>query len=110
MPPGEEDRARAFYGAILGLPEQPKPPNLQKRGGVWFGSGDLKVHLGVETELRPARKAHPAFRVRGIEDLRARCELAGYKTVDDEVLPGYIRFYVSDPFGNRIECLAPRDS
>ena len=74
----------------------------------WFAKGDLKVHLGVEAGFRPARKAHPAFRVENLAELRARCEAAGYPTVDDEPLPGYDRFYVYDPFGNRIECLEPR--
>ena len=107
MPAGGEAVARAFYAGVLGLAEQPKPENLRKRGGVWFGSGDLKVHLGVEAGFRPARKAHPAFRVKNLAELRARCEAAGYPTVDDEPLPGYQRFYVFDPFGNRIECLEP---
>ena len=107
MPAGGEAAARAFYAGVLGLAEQPKPENLRKRGGVWFGSGALKVHLGVEAGFRPARKAHPAFRVKNLAELRARCEAAGYPTVDDEPLPGYQRFYVFDPFGNRIECLEP---
>lgn len=108
MPAGREDEARAFYTGVLGLAEQPKPENLAKRGGVWFARGDLKVHLGVEADFRPARKAHPAFRVENLADLRARCEAAGFATVDDEPLPGYDRFYVADPFGNRIECLEPK--
>ena len=107
MPAGGEAAARAFYVGVLGLAEQPKPENLKTRGGVWFGSGALKVHLGVEAGFRPARKAHPAFRVKNLAELRARCEAAGYPTVDDEPLPGYQRFYVFDPFGNRIECLEP---
>ena len=108
MPKGGEEKARAFYGGVLGLTEQAKPANLAGRGGVWFARGDLKVHLGVEADFRPARKAHPAFRVDDLAALRARCEAAGYPTVDDEPLPGYDRFYVSDPFGNRIECLEPK--
>ena len=108
MPKGGEDEARAFYRGVLGLREQPKPGNLAGRGGVWFGDGDLKVHLGVEADFRPARKAHPAFRVEDLAELRARCEAAGFVTVDDQPLPGYERFYVADPFGNRIECLEPK--
>ncbi len=108
MPAGREDEARAFYAGVLGLTEQVKPANLARRGGVWFARGDLKIHLGVEAGFRPARKAHPAFRVKNLAKLRARCEAAGYPTVDDEPLPGYERFYVADPFGNRIECLEPR--
>ncbi len=107
MPAGEEDKARAFYEGVLGLAEQPKPKNLARRGGVWFAKGDVKIHLGVEAGFRPAKKAHPAFRVENLAELRARCEAAGYPTVDDPPLPGYERFYVHDPFGNRIECLEP---
>jgi catechol 2,3-dioxygenase-like lactoylglutathione lyase family enzyme len=108
MPAGREDEARAFYAGVLGLTEQVKPENLARRGGVWFAKGDLKIHLGVEAGFRPARMAHPAFRVKNLAELRARCKAAGYPTVDDELLPGYERFYVHDPFGNRIECLEPK--
>ncbi len=60
IPPGREAAARAFYAGLLGIPEAPKPPNLTHRGGCWFERGALKVHLGIEVEFRPARKAHPA--------------------------------------------------
>ncbi len=105
MPPGGEDAARAFYAGVLGLAEMPKPANLAGRGGVWFAGGSLRVHLGVEPEFRPARKAHPALLVRGLADLAARCAAAGYAVVTDEPLDGYDRIYVSDPFGNRIELM-----
>lgn len=110
MPAGGEDAARGFYAGVLGFAELPKPQNLRKRGGVWFVSSAVRVHLGVEAGFRPARKAHPAFRVENLAELRARCEAAGFPTVDDEPLPGYDRFYVADPFGNRIECLEPKAS
>lgn len=105
MPPGQEEKARSFYAGILGLPEVPKPPNLVKRGGVWFQQGNLKVHLGVEQVFRPARKAHPAFLVEGLAELVERCQKAGYAVTIDEPLTGYDRVYVTDPFGNRIEFL-----
>ncbi|MCB9151767.1 MAG: glyoxalase [Caldilineaceae bacterium] len=105
MPPGAEEAARAFYGGVLGLTEQPKPSNLATRGGVWFTAGALKLHLGVEPEFRPARKAHPALLVRGLDALIARCTDAGYPPVPDEPLAGYNRVYVYDPFGNRIELM-----
>lgn len=105
MPPGKEDEARAFYGGILGIPEQPKPPRLAKRGGVWFESGELKVHLGVELDFRPAKKAHPAFEVVDLATLLKKCQSAGYSVVIDEPLNGYDRAYVYDPFGNRIELM-----
>jgi catechol 2,3-dioxygenase-like lactoylglutathione lyase family enzyme len=110
MPRGEEDRARAFYSGILGIPEVPKPPELAKRGGVWFESGSLKIHLGVEAEFRPARKAHPALLV---EDLRALIVLLrerGVQVIDDDALEGFMRVYVADPFGNRIELMEPSES
>ena len=107
MPAGREDEARRFYGEVLGLPEQPKPPNLAKRGGCWFGGDAAVVHLGVEQDFRPARKAHPALLVEDLPGLVRRLGEAGIEVVEDEPLPGYDRVYVADPFGNRIELLEP---
>jgi catechol 2,3-dioxygenase-like lactoylglutathione lyase family enzyme len=107
MPPGREAEARAFYAGILGLPEIAKPPALAKRGGCWFERGALKVHLGVEAEFRPARKAHPAFLVEGVAALGAALEAAGHRVVRDEPLEGYDRIFTDDPFGNRIELMEP---
>jgi len=104
MPPGGEDDARAFYGGLLGLSETPKPAALAKRGGVWFESGAVKLHLGVESDFRPARKAHPGLVVRDLGSLVARLRDAGVEVVDD-ALAGYERVYVSDPFGNRLELM-----
>src|ERR1700733_14313846 len=103
MPPGGEDRARQFFGALLGLTEIPKPPELAKRGGVWFERGELKLHLGVEPGFRASAKAHVALLVSGLDELAARCRAADVRVVDDGELPGYWRVYVYDPFGNRIE-------
>jgi catechol 2,3-dioxygenase-like lactoylglutathione lyase family enzyme len=105
MPVGREAEARAFYDGLLGIPEVAKPPLLAARGGCWFVRGALKVHLGVEKEFRPARKAHPAFLVDDLATLRRSLEAAGLEVVSDEAMPGYDRFYVDDPFGNRIELL-----
>jgi catechol 2,3-dioxygenase-like lactoylglutathione lyase family enzyme len=107
MPSGEEDRAREFYSGILGLAEVPKPANLARRGGAWFEGGSLRVHLGVDADFRPARKAHPAFLVAGLDALMRRLRDAGIDVVTDEPLEGYRRIYVSDPFGNCIELLEP---
>lgn len=107
MPAGEEERARAFYRGVLGIEETPKPPHLAVRGGVWFEEGALKIHLGVEKEFRPAKKAHPALLVEGLGELVEKCRAAGYEVVSDEPLEGYQRVYVSDPFGNRIELMEP---
>jgi catechol 2,3-dioxygenase-like lactoylglutathione lyase family enzyme len=107
MPPGGEARAQAFYSGVLEIPEVPKPPNLAKRGGCWFERGDLKIHLGVESEFRPARKAHPALLVVDLRVLLGRLKSAGHDVREDEPLEGYQRAYVDDPFGNRIELMEP---
>ena len=107
MPQGKEADARAFYQDVLGIPEVPKPPNLAKRGGCWFVRGALKVHLGVEDDFRPARKAHPAFLVEDLQRLTRLIQSAGYALKEDEPLEGYDRIYVDDPFGNRIELMEP---
>jgi len=107
MPRGEEDKARAFYGELLGLVETPKPAELAKRGGCWFESGALRVHLGVEDPFRPARKAHIAFRVDDVSALATRARSEGLEVVDDADLPGHERVFIFDPFGNRLEFLRP---
>ncbi len=107
MPAGREADARHFYAHLLGIPEQPKPPHLAARGGCWFERGALKVHLGVEKDFHPARKAHPAFLVEDLPTLKANLSEAGCRLVDDEPLEGYDRIYVDDPFGNRIELMEP---
>jgi len=107
MPAGGEALAREFYHGALGIAETPKPPHLAKRGGCWFESGDLKIHLGVEAEFRPARKAHPALLVADLPALQERLRSRGYSTREDEPLEGYQRIYVDDPFGNRIELMEP---
>ncbi len=90
-----------------GLPEQPKPPELAKRGGCWFESGEVKVHLGVEAPFHPAKKAHIAFRVGDVAGLAAKARDAGFEVVEDDDLPGHERVYIFDPFGNRLEFLRP---
>ena len=105
IPKGGEDAARGFYQGLLGLPEVAKPPILAAKGGVWFQSGAVRVHLGVEDEFRAAKKAHPAFQVDGLAKLFAHLEAAGVAVTRDDNLPGFARGYVDDPFGNRIELL-----
>ena len=105
MPAGRENEARHFYQAILGIPEATKPSGLAARGGCWFEDGELKVHLGVEKNFAPARKAHPAFLVEDLAALTAALTRAGCPISHDEPLEGYERIFVHDPFGNRIELL-----
>lgn len=105
MPEGREEEARRYYRDLLGLAEVEKPDNLRKRGGCWFEKGAIKVHLGVEADFRPARKAHPAFMVRDLTALAEKLTAAGVIVKRDEPLEGYDRVYVDDPFGNRIELM-----
>ena len=106
-PAGSEDRLRWFYGAVLGLPEVAKPPVLAARGGVWFRSAHVELHLGVEEGFAPARKAHPGLLVDGLEDYVRRIESHGVAVEWDDSFPGYRRCYVADPHGNRIELMEP---
>ncbi len=106
MPAGEEDRARAFYNGVLGFSEIAKPAALANRGGAWFQSQDVQIHLGVDADFRPARKAHPAFIVQDLDSLLANIQEAGYETdTSQPPLDGYKRAHVFDPFGNRIELM-----
>ncbi len=107
MPAGGEADAVAFYQGVLDIPHVPKPPHLAVRGGCWFERGDLKVHLGVDLDFRPATKGHPAFIVEDVRALAAAIAAAGHRVVDDEPLEGYDRVYASDPFGNRLELMQP---
>jgi catechol 2,3-dioxygenase-like lactoylglutathione lyase family enzyme len=106
MPVGEENKARGFYIEQLGFTEIPKPPDLAKRGGAWFQSGSVQLHLGVESDFRPARKAHPAFVVDDLDLLIAKVQSAGHEVdTSQPPLDGYKRAHVFDPFGNRIELM-----
>ena len=106
MPRGAEQQARAFYADLLGLEEIAKPPQLARRGGLWFRCGALQLHLGVEEPFAPARKAHPALRIVGYRDLLERLERAEITVVRDAELSAIERAFVSDPFGNRLELIA----
>jgi catechol 2,3-dioxygenase-like lactoylglutathione lyase family enzyme len=105
IPVGGEAEARPFYIDILGLTEVPKPPTMAARGGAWFVAGPIQVHLGVDADFRANDKAHPAFIVDDVEALAGRAEAAGYMVKRDAALPGHIRAFIYDPFGNRIEIL-----
>ncbi|MEV4877627.1 VOC family protein [Streptomyces cyaneofuscatus] len=106
-PPGSEDALRAFYAGALGMTEIPKPPVLAARGGCWFAAGPVQLHLGIEEDFHPAKKAHPGLRVTGIVAYAARLEAHGVRTEWDDNLPGHRRFYAHDPAGNRLEFLEP---
>ncbi|WP_326620381.1 glyoxalase [Streptomyces decoyicus] len=120
-PPGTEDALRAYYADLLGMTEVPKPPALAARGGWgspllersrelggWFEAGTARLHLGIEADFRPAKKAHPGIRVHGIDAFAARLTAGGATVTWDDHLPGHRRFYSVDPAGNRLEFLEPQ--
>ena len=109
-PPGCEEEARRFFGALLGLTELPKPPALAARGGLWFQCGAQQIHIGIERDFRAAKKAHPAFRIsdaRAWEALRERLRAAGVAVREDDEIEEACRFFAEDPWGNRLEFVAP---
>ena len=106
MPAGAEDRARAFYVEVLEFHELQKPPELARRGGAWFQAGAVQLHLGVEEDFRPARKAHPAFLVENLDALTAKIRAVGGEIdAGQPQVEGYRRVHVFDPFGNRLELM-----
>jgi len=106
MPPGKENAARAFYSGLLGMAEIPKPPELAKRGGCWFESGSVQIHLGVEQDFRPAKRAHPALKCRDHSGLISKLSEAAVEVKQSDDIPGIGRCHILDPFGNRIELVA----
>ena len=102
-PEGCETAAREFYGSVLGMKEIEKPPLLRARGGCWFECGSQQVHIGVERDFHAAKKAHPAFAVFHLDELREKLRDRGVAVLDDENLPRARRFYAEDPWGNRLE-------
>ncbi len=107
-PPGCEDDARRFFGGLLGMAELEKPEPLRANGGAWFAAGGQELHVGVERDFAPARKAHPAFEVDDLDGLAERLRQGGVEVEWDERLPGARRFYAHDPWGNRLEFLCRR--
>jgi catechol 2,3-dioxygenase-like lactoylglutathione lyase family enzyme len=104
-PAGCEEQARRFYVELLGMTEVQKPASLAKRGGVWFQAGNHQLHIGVQADFVAATKAHPAFQVENLLLLRDQLLAKGVFVIEDELLPGANRFYLDDPFGNRLEFL-----
>ena len=105
MPAGQEEQARTFYRDVLGLPEALKPADMVARGGCWFESNLVKVHLGVDKDFRAATKAHPGLLVDDLQAMAERCRKKGLETYAAPAIEGHERIFVNDPFGNRIELL-----
>lgn len=104
-PQGSEDTARKFFKDILGFEEIEKPEELKKHGGVWFAFGRYQIHIGIEEPFSPAKKAHPAFEVENIAALKEHLITNSIDVMEDDKLSGAKRFYIFDPFGNRMELL-----
>jgi catechol 2,3-dioxygenase-like lactoylglutathione lyase family enzyme len=109
-PPGCEPEARNFFGRLLGLEEIPKPEPLRARGGCWFKVGEKQLHIGIEDDFRPARKAHPAFSVENIRRLYEKLSNAGVRCTWDDAMDDVRRFHASDPWGNRLEFTEPTEA
>lgn len=104
-PKGAEQEARKFFSDRLGLEEVEKPESLKGRGGVWFRLANQQLHIGIEEPFSPATKAHPAFEVENIEELKLHLKQQAISFIVDEKLPHADRIYLNDPFGNRLEFL-----
>ena len=107
-PPGSEEALRLFYGMVLGMTEVPKPPVLAARGGAWFRSGRLELHVGIEDDFRAAGKAHPGIIVSDMDAVVRRLGDHGVTVQWDDNFPGFRRCYLADPHGNRLELLEPQ--
>ncbi|MBM7781856.1 VOC family protein [Arthrobacter tumbae] len=107
LPVGGEDACRQFYVGVLGLTEVQKPPVLAARGGLWVRADNLEIHLGVEVDFRPQKKAHPGIFVHDIDALAQRVHAHGHTPEWDDNFPGMRRFYLWDNNGNRLEFLSP---
>jgi len=105
---GEEEKARQFYGVVLGMAEVQKPEELAQRGGCWFASGSVQLHLGAEEDFHPSKKEHPGLRCSNYEGMLERLRAAGIAVQEDRNIPGVRRCHVLDPFGNRMELIAER--
>jgi catechol 2,3-dioxygenase-like lactoylglutathione lyase family enzyme len=105
IPVGGETRAREFYSGILGLTEVEKPAEMTERNSIWFVAGPVNLHLGIEADFHPARRAHPALVVDGLDDIVAACEGAGLATKPDTSFNIFRRVHIFDPFGNRLELM-----
>lgn len=105
MPHGGEDEARRFFAELLGMEEVSKPAHLAVSGGCWFSAGSAHIHLGVEQDFMPARRAHPALLVDDLVETVRRLEMAGVPFAPGKPLNGYKRGDILDPFGNRIEIM-----
>jgi catechol 2,3-dioxygenase-like lactoylglutathione lyase family enzyme len=107
IPVGGEDRARTFYAGILGFVEVEKPVAMAKRNSIWFTAGSVSLHLGLEPDFHPAKRAHPALVVDNMDQILAACQRAAITVKPDVSFNGFRRVHLFDPFGNRLELMEP---
>ena len=106
VPKSLENAAKHFYGVVMGLEEVPKPESSRGRGGAWYQLGLLQLHLSIETSLGAdcISKRHVCYTVSNLAEAEEQFRNAGVEILpDDQPTPGWLRFYVRDPGGNRLE-------
>jgi catechol 2,3-dioxygenase-like lactoylglutathione lyase family enzyme len=100
------ERARSFYGDLLGLEERTLPKGVDAERFIWFQLGEgLDLHLHVLDEADPpAVRAHFCVVVgNDLDRIRSRVEAAGVATRDPRLWAGRAAFFCCDPFDNLIE-------
>jgi catechol 2,3-dioxygenase-like lactoylglutathione lyase family enzyme len=106
VPRSLEDAAKHFYGVVMGLKEVPKPESSRGRGGAWYQLGPMQLHLSIEDGLSTEclSKRHVCYTVENLAQAEEQFRNAGVEILPDDIpTPGWSRFYVRDPGGNRLE-------
>ncbi|MFT3721638.1 VOC family protein [Pseudorhodoferax sp.] len=105
FPPALRQQVARFYGELLGLTSMPPPAGAVLR----YAARGQRVDL-VATEAAPPPPAgltQLSFEVQGLPQLRRRLLAAALQIEEHQALPGYLRFFVHDPAGNRLEFVEP---
>jgi catechol 2,3-dioxygenase-like lactoylglutathione lyase family enzyme len=91
---------------VMGMTEVPKPELSRARGGAWYQLGPVQLHLSVEDDLgdKNLGKRHVCYTVNDLHEAEERFRQAGVEIMPDDLpIPGWTRFYVRDPGGNKLE-------
>src|SRR5215211_589431 len=110
VPRSLEEATKHFYGVVMGLREVPKPEASRGRGGAWYQLGPMQLHLSVEDlDGSVMSKRHVCYTVANLVEAEQRFRDAGVEIFPDDMpMPGWSRFYVRDPGGNRLEIWSAR--
>ena len=106
VPRSLEDAAKHFYSVVMRLKEVPKPESSLGRGGAWYQLGPTQLHLSIEDGLGAEciSKRHVCYTVENLAQAEEQFRNAGVEILPDDIpTPGWSRFYVRDPGGNRLE-------